>query len=48
VKKSTNAEGDDWDLTKLKAFKKELGYTVVMFFRFHTGTKHVGFVHVIL
>ena len=31
VKKTTNPEGDRWDLTKLERFRKEFGYEVVAF-----------------
>jgi RNA-splicing ligase RtcB len=37
VKKSTNPEGDEWDLMKLAAFKNQLGYRVALFFRFKTN-----------
>jgi hypothetical protein len=37
VKKSTNPEGDEWDLMKLAAFKDQLGYRVALFFRFQTN-----------
>ena len=43
VKKSTNPEGDEWDMRKLAAFKDQLGYRVALFFLFRTGTTDVGF-----
>jgi hypothetical protein len=43
VKKSSNPERDDWDLTKLAAFKHQLRYEVAMFFRFRTGSDDIGF-----
>lgn len=48
VKKSTNPEKDDWDLTKLRAFKKQLGYRVAIFFRFYAGTQEGKFEYSIL
>jgi hypothetical protein len=48
VKKSTNFEGDEWDIRKLAAFKNQLGYRVALFFRFRTGTDEVGFKHTVL
>jgi hypothetical protein len=43
VKKSTNPEGDDWDMRKLAAFKNQLGYRVALFFCFRTGAPDVDF-----
>jgi hypothetical protein len=43
VKKSSNPEGDEWDMTKLAAFKRQLGYKIAMFVRFRTGTGNLGF-----
>lgn len=37
AKKSTNPEPIDWDLTKLKAFQRELGYPIALFAMFRTG-----------
>ncbi len=48
VKKSSNPEGDDWDLRKLAAFKSQLGYEIAMFFRFRTETKKMAFEHSVL
>lgn len=38
VKKSSNPEGDEWDLRKSEAFVVELGYCLGVFSRFQTGT----------
>ena len=43
VKKSTNPEGDEWDMLKLEAFRTQLGYRVALFFRFRTGAADVTF-----
>jgi hypothetical protein len=48
VKKSTNPESDERDITKLAAFKEELGYRVALFFRFVTGVEHPDFKHSVL
>lgn len=43
VKKSSNPEGDEWDLRKLRAFKEQLGYQIAMFVRFLTDTDDLDF-----
>lgn len=39
VKKTTNIESDECDLTKLRAFKSELNYKYCLFIRFKVGTE---------
>ncbi len=48
VKKSSNPESDEWDMSKLTEFKKQLGYIIALFVRFHTGTDDVGFEYSVL
>lgn len=48
VKKSSNPEGDEWDLRKLKAFKEQLGYQMAIFVYFRTGRDDVDFKHSVL
>lgn len=43
VKKSTNNDGDAWDLLKLTAFKSQLGYRVALHFKFQTGESGPAF-----
>ncbi len=38
VKKSTNTEPDEKDLSKLRAFREQLGYQNAVFIRFMAGT----------
>lgn len=45
VKKSSNPESDQWDMSKLAAFKEQLGYQIAMFVRFRTGDDEIGFEH---
>ncbi len=37
IKKTTSNEHDDYDLGKLKAFKKQLGYKFAIFIKLQTG-----------
>lgn len=48
VKKSSSLEGDEWDMTKLAAFKRQLVYKIAMFVRFRTDSEDVGFEYNIL
>jgi hypothetical protein len=37
VKKSTSTRNDEWDMAKLRAFRRQLEYRVAVFVRFPTG-----------
>jgi hypothetical protein len=42
VKKSTNSQGDSYDMQKLNAFKSELGYKYAAFLKLRTGPGSTG------
>jgi hypothetical protein len=42
MKKSTNRESSEYDIQKLTAFKRELGYTFAVFVLLGSGVKNAG------
>ena len=47
IKKSTNSNNEEYDLTKLRSFLSQLHYTYGAFIKFETGTENVEFTLVI-